>query len=116
MRHRHRWALFAMSVVAAKIPEPELVLREQVATTAVVTLNRPEQRNSLSQAMLAAFGEILADIAGDRAVRAVVLAANGPAFCAGHDLKEITAHRVDADRGRGYTAALMESCSAVMLA
>ncbi len=39
-----------------------------------------------------------AEIAADKQVRAVVLAANGPAFCAGHDLKELTAHRTDADR------------------
>ena len=50
----------------------------------------------------------------DHDVRAVVLAANGPAFSAGHDLKEITAHRSDADRGRGYSAHIMQTCSAVM--
>jgi enoyl-CoA hydratase/carnithine racemase len=46
----------------------------------------------------------------------VVLAANGPAFSAGHDLKELTAHRVDADGGRGYTREIIDRCSAVMLA
>jgi enoyl-CoA hydratase/carnithine racemase len=46
----------------------------------------------------------------------VVLAANGPAFSAGHDLKELTAHRADPDHGRSYTRQIMESCSAVMLA
>ena len=56
----------------------------------------------------------LAPIAGDRSVRAVVLTANGLAFSAGHDLKEITARRADADGGRDYTSRLMEACSAVM--
>jgi enoyl-CoA hydratase/carnithine racemase len=46
----------------------------------------------------------------------VVLAARGPAFSAGHDLKELTAHRADADGGRSYTRHIMERCSAVMLA
>ena len=47
-------------------------------------------------------------------MRAVVLAANGPAFSAGHDLKEMTAHRSDADRGRAYFKKIMDACSAVM--
>ena len=55
-------------------------------------------------------------IAADRSVRAVVLAANGPAFCAGHDLKELTARRADADRGRAYFADLMTRCAAMMQA
>jgi enoyl-CoA hydratase/carnithine racemase len=53
-------------------------------------------------------------IAQDASVRAVVIAANGPAFCAGHDLKELTAHRGDADHGRAYFSHVMETCSALM--
>lgn len=81
---------------------------------AVLTLNRPAQRNSLSEAMIAHLHGALAEIAADKAVRAVVIAANGPAFCAGHDLKEITAHRTGPDRGRAYFAKLMTACSAMM--
>ena len=66
--------------------------------------------------MLAALREELASLAGDKRIRAVVLAANGPAFSAGHDLKELSAHRIDADGGRSYTRGVMESCSAMMLA
>jgi enoyl-CoA hydratase/carnithine racemase len=95
--------------------EPEL-LRESIGNIAVLTLNRPKTRNTLSEAMLAALREELSRLADDRRVRAVVLAANGPAFSAGHDLKEITTHRADADGGRAYTRQLMASCSAVMLA
>src|SRR5262249_8562157 len=51
----------------------------------------------------------------DKRIRAVVVAAQGSAFSAGHDLKELTAHRADADGG-GYTRHIMERCSAVMLA
>jgi enoyl-CoA hydratase/carnithine racemase len=64
--------------------------------------------------MLAALGGALASIAADRTVRAVVLAANGPAFSAGHDLKELTARRTDADGGRAYFKQVMDACSAVM--
>jgi enoyl-CoA hydratase/carnithine racemase len=46
----------------------------------------------------------------------VVIAANGPAFCAGHDMKELTARRSDADRGRGYFAEIMTACSSMMQA
>ena len=49
-------------------------------------------------------------------MRAVVLAANGPAFSAGHDMKELTARRSDADRGRAYFAQIMNACSAMMQA
>jgi enoyl-CoA hydratase/carnithine racemase len=95
--------------------EPSLV-RENIGSIAVLTLNRPQARNTLSEAMLAALREELASLAGDKRIRAVVLAANGPAFSAGHDLKELSAHRTDADGGRGYTRAIMERCSAMMLA
>jgi enoyl-CoA hydratase/carnithine racemase len=94
----------------------QLLLRENVDDIAVLTLNRADARNSLSQAMLASLRSELAALGDDKRVRAVVLAGNGPAFCAGHDLKELAAHRADADRGRGFTVRIMESCSAVMLA
>jgi len=97
-------------------PDPPPLLQEREGPIAVLTLNRPAARNSLSDALLAALGEVLAAIAQDGGVRVVVLAANGPAFCAGHDLKEVTARRADADRGRAYFAQLMETCSAVMTA
>jgi enoyl-CoA hydratase/carnithine racemase len=95
---------------------PPILLREIAGPVAVLTLNRPEQRNSLSDALIAALHEALAEISADTAVRAVVIAANGPAFCAGHDLKELTAHRADADRGRAAFARLMTACSAMMQA
>jgi len=91
-----------------------VLLREDQGDIAILTLNRPDSRNSLSEALLAALGAELDAIAADRNLRAVVLAANGPAFSAGHDLKELTAHRNDPDRGRGYFKFIMETCSAVM--
>ena len=59
-----------------------ILLREDIGSVAVLTLNRPQTRNSLSEAMLEALGDALTAIAHDASVRAVVLAANGPAFSA----------------------------------
>ena len=92
------------------------VLRENSGDIAVLILNRPRARNTLSEAMLQALRRALADIAEEKAVRAVVLAAKGSVFSAGHDLKELTAHRSEADGGRGYTQHIMQICSAMMLA
>ena len=80
----------------------------------MLTLNRPQQRNALCEELLDALISTLGAIGEDRSVRAVVIAANGPAFCAGHDLKEMTAHRNEPDRGRAYFAALFEKCAGVM--
>ena len=107
--------------MSAPAPAPALrnapaLLREARDGIAILTMNRPEQRNTLSESMLASFAEALADIAADRTVRAVVLAANGPVFCAGHDLKELTARRSDGDGGRRYFQQTMERCSDVMQA
>jgi enoyl-CoA hydratase/carnithine racemase len=98
---------------AVQVPEP-VVLREDVGSVAVLTLNRSHARNSLSEATLTALRDELTAIAKSRKVRAVVVTANGPAFCAGHDLKELTARRRDADRGRAYFKSIMDLCSGLM--
>jgi len=105
------------SVRAARRPGPtgSPLLREDVGNITVLTLDRPQARNTLSEAMLAALQQELDRLAGETRIHAVVLAANGPAFSAGHDLKELTAHRADADGGRGYVRQIMASCSAMML-
>ena len=95
---------------------PSVLLRENLDDIAVLTLNRPDARNSLSEALLAALTESFATIGADRHVRAIVLAANGPAFSAGHDMKEMTARRSDPDRGRAYFKQLMDACSTMMQA
>jgi enoyl-CoA hydratase/carnithine racemase len=103
---------------AARIaaPQPPILLREQVGSIAVLTLNRPGARNSLSEGMIAELHGALKHIRDDRNVRGVVIAANGPAFSAGHDMKELTARRSDPDRGRAYFAEIMNACSAMMQA
>ncbi len=93
-----------------------VLLRENLDGIAVLTLNRPDARNSLSESLIAALTEALRDIATDKRVRIVVLAASGPAFSAGHDMKEMTARRADADRGRAYFKRLMDACAAMMQA
>jgi enoyl-CoA hydratase/carnithine racemase len=92
----------------------QVLLCERDGGIATLTLNRPQARNSLSEEMLGAIAEALTELAADRAVRAVVLAARGPAFSAGHDLKELTAHRSDADSGRAFYKLIMTLCSKVM--
>ncbi len=99
---------------AADTQAPELLL-EYHSDSAVLILNRPQTRNSLSEAMLTALSDALTEIAADKAVRAVVIAANGPAFCAGHDLKELTSRRNDPDGGRAYFRYMMSLCSKTML-
>jgi enoyl-CoA hydratase/carnithine racemase len=91
-----------------------MLLREDVAGVAVLTLNQPQSRNTLSEAMLETLGDALTAIAHDESVRAVVLAANGPAYCAGHDLKELSRHRAQSDGGRAYFKHIMTMCSTMM--
>jgi enoyl-CoA hydratase/carnithine racemase len=93
-----------------------VLLREDADDIAVLVLNRPHARNSLSEGLIAALTASLAEIATDRRVRVVVLAANGPAFSAGHDMKEMTARRSDPDRGRAFFKQLMDACSTMMQA
>jgi len=107
-----------MSARPARVPthEQPILLRETLGSIAMVTLNRPAARNSLSDALIAGLHAALNDIADDKNIRALVIAANGPAFSAGHDLKELTARRSDPDRGRAYFAQVMNACSAMMQA
>jgi enoyl-CoA hydratase/carnithine racemase len=102
------------ATVATAASSALILLREDVNDVVVLTLNRPQARNSLSEATLEALGDALTAIAHDRAVRAVIIAANGPAFSAGHDLKELNLRRSDADRGRAYFKHIMGLCSGVM--
>jgi enoyl-CoA hydratase/carnithine racemase len=105
----------AQTARAPASPAPVL-LRETVGSIAVLTLNRPQARNSLSEGLIGELHAALRDIHDDAGVRAVVLAANGPAFSAGHDMKELTARRADPDHGRAYFARIMTACSAMMQA
>jgi enoyl-CoA hydratase/carnithine racemase len=85
------------------------LLRRDAAGVAWLTLNRPAARNALSVGLMTALDDALAAIADDRAVRVVVIGGAGPAFCAGHDLREMRANP-----GRETTEALFAQCSALM--
>jgi enoyl-CoA hydratase/carnithine racemase len=80
-----------------------------------LTLSDAATRNSLSEAMMASLTMTLDNAATDKAVRVIVLAAEGPAFSSGHNLKEISAHRADADKGAAYFAALFDACARLMM-
>ncbi len=98
-----------MPDAAAAATSPPILLRARYGAVALLTMNRPEARNPLSEAMLAALAEALDDIAGDTAVRAVVIRAEGKAFSAGHDLKEVRANP-----RRDYYDWLLKECAGVM--
>jgi enoyl-CoA hydratase/carnithine racemase len=93
----------------------KLLLREDRGPIAVLTLNRPEARNSLSVELIAALHGAIEELGGVDAIRAVVVTGAGTAFSSGHDLKEMTAHRNDPDRGRGFFAKTLAACSEMML-
>jgi enoyl-CoA hydratase/carnithine racemase len=90
-------------------PAPVLVQRDDRGVF-TVTLNRPQAFNALSEALLTALQQALDVVAADPAARAVVLAASGKAFCAGHDLKEMRAQPSQA-----YYEQLFAQCGRVML-
>jgi enoyl-CoA hydratase/carnithine racemase len=105
-----------IKTAGAATPQSLVLLQERIGSIAMLTLNRPAARNSLSEGLIAELHGALRDIHDDAKVRAVVIAANGSAFSAGHDLKELTARRSDGDRGRAYFAEIMTACSAMMQA
>jgi enoyl-CoA hydratase/carnithine racemase len=90
--------------------------RETEGAVASLILNRPGSRNSLSDELLTELIDALGSIANDASVRAVVIAAEGPAFCSGHDLREVTAQRANPDGGRACFTRTMDLCSAMMTA
>ena len=88
-----------------------VLLRQDNAYIATLTLNRPQARNALSVELMTALEHEIEAIAHDKSVRVVVLAGNGPAFCAGHDLREIRAKP-----GRTEYTSLFSQCARLMLA
>jgi enoyl-CoA hydratase/carnithine racemase len=91
-----------------------LVLCEREGGVMRLTLNRPGARNALSSALMLSLVEKLEKTTMDGSVRVIVIAANGPVYCAGHDLREMTAARADRDHGKEAFAALFTQCSNLM--
>lgn len=90
---------------------PVLLVERDAGGVVRLTLNRPAQRNALSEDLLRALKATLGELAADVAVRVLVLAGAGPAFCAGHDLRELRALPDEAAAG-----VLFDLCGEVMLA
>ena len=105
-----------MSIPAKATVGETLVRIEDRGPVRVVTLANPARRNALSRAMIGELRAALAEIHANAEVRVVVIAGEGPALSAGHDLKEIDAARAAPDGGRAFFAALMGECAAMMLA
>ena len=88
----------------------DVLLREDHDGIATLTLNRPAQYNALSEELLSALQSQLDDIGGDESLRVVIIAANGKAFCPGHDLREMRS-----SEERAFHQALFDKCGRVML-
>jgi enoyl-CoA hydratase/carnithine racemase len=94
---------------AALQPSEAVLLRRDRDRVATLTLNRPKARNALSVGLMTALEDALTEIAGDRGIHVIVIEGAGPAFCAGHDLREI---RSNPDRR--LMAELFTQCSRLM--
>ena len=90
--------------------EEAYVLRQEQDGIVTLTLNRPKSRNALSQGMIDALRSEFDELATNQTIRVVILAGAGPAFCAGHDLKEMR----EADFARDYTEKLFTGCAELM--
>ncbi|MBO0764964.1 MAG: enoyl-CoA hydratase [Hyphomicrobiaceae bacterium] len=101
---------------AAEAGAPHALIKttRPAAGVLVITLSRPEARNTLSRAMLAALQAAIDAASVEADTRAIVIAGTGPAFSAGHDLRELTRHRGDPDGGRAFTETLMRACAQFM--
>lgn len=99
-----------MAAKPARIPEEPLLLRHDSGAVTTLTLNRPQQFNALSFALLRELSKALDDMAKDRRARVVIIAGAGAAFCAGHDLKEMRANR-----DREFLHSLFQLCTNVFL-
>lgn len=91
-----------------------LLERTDADGIAHLNLNAPEKLNALSEAMLDALQRHFDALQGDRSVRAVIISGSGKAFCAGHDLKEMTAGRQAEDGGKAYFKHLFDKCARMM--
>ena len=91
-----------------------ILLRQDTGAVATLTMNTPKSLNALSDAMLAALQAEFDALANDRSIRAIVLKGAGKAFCAGHDLKEMTRGRQSEDGGRAYFTDLFARCAKMM--
>ena len=105
-----------MTAAPSPTPSPQILRREDDGGVVTLTLTQPQNRNALGLRMIDTLIVALADLARDEGARVIVLAGDGPALSAGHNLKEMQAHRNDADRGRSFYELLFARCSVLMQA
>lgn len=91
-----------------------LLERRDTNAVAHLNMNAPERLNALSDEMLAALQAEFDTLKDDSSIRAITLSGSGKAFCAGHDLKQMTAGRQSEDGGRAYFADLFDRCATMM--
>lgn len=103
-----------MDTFRPKGHETALLIEERRGPACVLTLNRPSARNSLSLDMIVGLIDAIDRAGAVREVAAIIVTGAPPAFCSGHDLRELTAHRLDPDLGRAFFEETMRSCSALM--
>ena len=92
------------------------LLVERDGAVAILSLNRPQAANALSENLIAELHKNIDLCAQDRAIRSIIIAAKGSVFCAGHDLRQLQRHRNDTDHGRKYYRKIFDHCSAMMQA
>jgi len=92
----------------------KILIRERRDDVYVLTLNCPDNRNALSEQMIAAIERALVVIKVWLEVKVVIIAGAGPVFCSGHDLRAIQQHREDGDGGKGYYKRLLAQCTRLM--
>ena len=93
----------------------DVLLESRNGAVARLVLNRPAARNALSLAMLDELTGAIARLGDEPEVHVIVIAANGPVFCAGHDLKELTVARTQPDRGKAFFERAMGKCVRLMM-
>ncbi|MGR3291537.1 MAG: enoyl-CoA hydratase [Paracoccaceae bacterium] len=93
-----------------------ILIRQDAHGVARLTMNAPERLNAMSDEMIAAFDHEFSRLAKDRSIRAIIISGHGKAFCAGHDLKQMTAARQSDDGGAAYFTDLFARYAALMQA
>ncbi len=100
----------------ANNPTDQDLLTQELTQDGILrlTMNDQKRRNALSEEMMASLSKSINQASTNNAVRVIVIAANGPAFCSGHDLKQMSAQRNNADNGHQYYTEVFSMCSALM--
>ena len=102
------------AAAAQQAQHDKILIRERRDDVYILTLNCPDNRNALSEQMIAAIERALVVIKVWLEVKIVIIAGAGPVFCSGHDLRAIQQHREDGDSGKGYYKRLLLHCTRLM--